>query len=240
MQKHYIIGDIHGEYQTLLALIAKLPKDAKLIFVGDLIDRGLQSREIISFVRKHNHQVVRGNHEEFMIEEGQKIADKLLSYEEVSMSNIWLFCGGIETLISYGLLDIEEDRYQFIEDLEKIQKFQDDIEWMKRLPLYIEIANPYTPQLPIVISHASIGDFWELRKSNPKNFEFYIMSNRQRPSIDAPIFNIYGHTRVNSAVIGKNFVSLDTGCGLNNGTEKLSAYCLETGEVVMQPVISLG
>jgi serine/threonine protein phosphatase 1 len=47
MQKHYIIGDIHGEYKILLKLIAKLPKDAKLIFVGDLIDRGLQSREII-------------------------------------------------------------------------------------------------------------------------------------------------------------------------------------------------
>jgi len=27
---HYIIGDIHGEYQMLLALIEKLPKDAKL------------------------------------------------------------------------------------------------------------------------------------------------------------------------------------------------------------------
>jgi len=46
MQKHYIIGDVHGEYQTLLALVAKLPKDTKFIFVGDLIDRGLQSREI--------------------------------------------------------------------------------------------------------------------------------------------------------------------------------------------------
>jgi len=62
-EKHYIIGDIHGEYQTLLALVAKLPKDAKLIFVGDLIDRGLQSRELVEYIRKNNHQVVRGNHE---------------------------------------------------------------------------------------------------------------------------------------------------------------------------------
>ncbi len=36
----YIIGDVHGEYDTLLALVDKLPKDAKLIFVGDLVDRG--------------------------------------------------------------------------------------------------------------------------------------------------------------------------------------------------------
>jgi len=40
MPTHYIIGDIHGEYQVLLKLIEKLPKDAKLIFVGDLIDKG--------------------------------------------------------------------------------------------------------------------------------------------------------------------------------------------------------
>ena len=38
----YIIGDVHGHYQTLLSLVAKLPQDAKLIFVGDLIDRGSQ------------------------------------------------------------------------------------------------------------------------------------------------------------------------------------------------------
>jgi len=31
MSKHYVIGDIHGEYQTLLALVAKLPKEANLI-----------------------------------------------------------------------------------------------------------------------------------------------------------------------------------------------------------------
>ena len=39
MQTHYIIGDIHGDYQELLDLVAKLPKDVNLIFVGDLIDR---------------------------------------------------------------------------------------------------------------------------------------------------------------------------------------------------------
>ena len=35
-----IIGDVHGCFDTLIALIAKLPTDAKIIFVGDLIDRG--------------------------------------------------------------------------------------------------------------------------------------------------------------------------------------------------------
>ena len=232
MTTHYIIGDIHGEYQILLKLIEKLPKDAKLIFVGDLIDRGLQSREIIAYIREHHYQVVRGNHEQFMIEDGQKLIDLLLADKEVTMSNIWIFSGGIETLMSYGLLEKQEDVYQFVKDLEGIARLQDDIEWMKRLPLYIEMKNPYNPKLPIVISHASIGNFWDLEESNYKHFEFYIMTNRKRPSVDAPIFNIYGHTNVGSVVIGKTFVNLDTGCGRSDGSGKLSAYCVETQEVV--------
>ena len=232
MQQHYIIGDIHGEFKTLLALIAKLQKNAKLIFVGDLIDRGLQSREIIEYIRTNKHQVVRGNHEQFMIEDGQKLIDKLLADQEVSMSNTWVFAGGIETLLSYGLLEKQEDVYQFVKDVEGITQLQDDIEWMKNLPLYIKMENPHNPTLPIVISHASIGDFWDLEETNYKHFEFYIMTNRRRPSADAPIFNIYGHTNVSSVVIGKNFVNLDTGCGRTDGTGKLSAYCLETQEVI--------
>ena len=43
----YIIGDVHGCYNTLMELIAKLPKDAKLCFVGDLIDRGPNSKDVV-------------------------------------------------------------------------------------------------------------------------------------------------------------------------------------------------
>lgn len=34
---HYVIGDVHGHYDTLIALVAKLPRDARLVFVGDRI-----------------------------------------------------------------------------------------------------------------------------------------------------------------------------------------------------------
>jgi len=232
-EKHYIIGDIHGEYQTLLALVAKLPKDAKLIFVGDLIDRGLQSRELVEYIRKNNHQVVRGNHEQFMIEDGQKFIDGLLADEEVEMNKTWIFAGGIETLLSYGLLEkLEDDSMQIVKKMKGIEALQNDIEWMKSLPLYIELENSHNKKLPIVISHASIGDFWDLEETNYKHFEFYIMTNRRRPSAKSPIFNIYGHTNVPEVVIGQNFVSLDTGCGRSDGSGRLSAYCVETEEVI--------
>ena len=63
MNKHYVIGDIHGSYNTLLALIEKLPKDANIVFVGDLIDRGKYSSQVVKFIRKNRYKSVLGNHE---------------------------------------------------------------------------------------------------------------------------------------------------------------------------------
>jgi serine/threonine protein phosphatase 1 len=40
---HYVIGDVHGYYQTLMKLVEKLPENTTLVFVGDLIDMGMAS-----------------------------------------------------------------------------------------------------------------------------------------------------------------------------------------------------
>lgn len=70
-----IIGDIHGEYSALLALLNRLgydqnglhDKGRKLVFVGDLCDRGPDSHSVIQLVQhlvqQGNAQAVLGNHE---------------------------------------------------------------------------------------------------------------------------------------------------------------------------------
>lgn len=70
-----IVGDIHGEFEALLNLLLHLgydeegnhPENRKLVFVGDLCDRGPDSPRVILFVKKlvdnGNAQVVLGNHE---------------------------------------------------------------------------------------------------------------------------------------------------------------------------------
>ena len=47
MENIYVIGDVHGCYRSLLALIEQLPHkfDSKICFVGDLIDRGPASAD---------------------------------------------------------------------------------------------------------------------------------------------------------------------------------------------------
>ena len=46
----WVIGDIHGCFDTFMALVAKLPKDAKICLAGDLIDRGPKSRQVVQYV----------------------------------------------------------------------------------------------------------------------------------------------------------------------------------------------
>ena len=59
MTTRYVFGDIHGHYDTLIALLSKigldpdkLPANIELIFLGDLIDRGPKSAEVVTLVKR--------------------------------------------------------------------------------------------------------------------------------------------------------------------------------------------
>ena len=66
MNSVIVIGDVHGCYKTLMALLKKLPKDIPIVMVGDLVDRGPRNREVINWVRSNNVPCVVGNHEVLM------------------------------------------------------------------------------------------------------------------------------------------------------------------------------
>jgi serine/threonine protein phosphatase 1 len=229
---HYIIGDVHGEYDLLLALVKKLPKNAKLIFVGDLVNRGKQSKEVVEFVRKNAYAVVKGNHEGYLIEHAKNIIQALEQKPVLNLTNLWSYIGGVQMLWSYKLLKRAKDgSCQIIRNQEGIDTLKSDLEWIKNLPLCLELGEFENYHLPIVISHGSIGDYWGLKETNKEHFEIYSLSNRTPPSKFSPIFNIYGHEVVPDVTIGENFVALDTGCGKLHDA-KLSTYCLETREVI--------
>jgi serine/threonine protein phosphatase 1 len=101
----YCIGDIHGRRDLLLDLHDRIIADAerfdgakKLVYLGDYIDRGLQSREVIDelleaplagFESVH----LLGNHEQTLLD--------FLDYPKQAAG--WLAWGGRETLASYGV-----------------------------------------------------------------------------------------------------------------------------------------
>jgi len=232
----YIIGDIHGEYATLLALVEKLPKDAELIFVGDLIDRGVSSREVIAFVRENNHRGVLGNHEELMINYGTSFTKTYPKSTNPSFLHNWYNNGGDATLFSYGLLKYDKkEGMMCVENPAMLKQFLDDIEWLKSLPLYIELPQKINNK-PVVVTHASCADVWR-HHNNPNGedtFREYALWHRPNPKPTSEIYNIFGHTPVEFGVeIEEHFANVDTGCYIKkHGYNELSAFCIETQEVV--------
>ncbi len=240
---HYIIGDVHGNYHTLLALVAKLPQDATLIFVGDLIDRGSQSAEVVKFVREGGHACVMGNHEHMMDTFGSEFVKSVEKGEPMQTDNLWFRNGGLETLVSYGLCEMVEDIPVLLPNAkDKLAQFKDDIQWMRKLPFYIELDIKHSSNKPVVVSHGSVATVWGLRyvDSMFKTFCDMALYNRREPDKDAKIFNIFGHTPVRwGADVQEHYVNVDTGCYMGrNGYNQLSAYCVEIGEVVSMEYVS--
>src|SRR2546423_845077 len=93
------IGDIHGcltAFDALLAAAA-VQRDDHLILLGDMVDRGPDSKGVLDRVIGLHHAmpniaVLRGNHEELM----------LAARDTTVMYQGWLRVGGGETLESYG------------------------------------------------------------------------------------------------------------------------------------------
>src|SRR5438067_1953585 len=64
----YVIGDIHGEYATLVDLMNRLPLEREdvVIQIGDCVGRGPQSFEVVEYLIRFDRcrrYVVRGNHD---------------------------------------------------------------------------------------------------------------------------------------------------------------------------------
>ena len=65
----WVIGDIHCNYDGLVALVNAIQSrdvDARIITVGDVIDRGPRAKDCIEFLIENGIEGVMGNHEEFM------------------------------------------------------------------------------------------------------------------------------------------------------------------------------
>jgi serine/threonine protein phosphatase 1 len=106
-QRVYAIGDVHGRLDLLDPLLriiaaddqAREPRDVTIVFLGDLVDRGPDSKGVIDRVlalRAHdiNARILCGNHEEIF----------LLSLNgDAKALRFFLRIGGRETLASYGI-----------------------------------------------------------------------------------------------------------------------------------------
>ncbi|VEP16986.1 Calcineurin-like phosphoesterase [Hyella patelloides LEGE 07179] len=140
--RRIIIGDVHGHYDTLVALLDSIAPDSsdRVYFLGDLIDRGPKSAEVVDFVMKNKYQCLRGNHEEMLLD---VVGNGKVSVE---LYQGWLYSGGHATVTSYD---------------SKIP--QEHIDWLKTLPVYLDLED-------IWLVHAGIDPRIPLEKQTSEQF----------------------------------------------------------------------
>lgn len=133
--RRIIIGDIHGHYKGLMTLLNAIApgQQDQIYFLGDLIDRGPDSVQVVEFVQQGGYTCLLGNHEQLMIDSfpnGKPFTPTLQA---------WLYSGGRATVASYGEAGI----------------LLDHLDWMKTLPTYLDLGDLWLvhagvhPLLPI-------------------------------------------------------------------------------------------
>lgn len=155
MTTYFAIADLHGRFDLLgkaLDAVAdyadknNLGDDCKLITLGDYIDRGRQSRQIISALielKEFDPEGViclQGNHEDMAVQTLTGV---------VSGQEWWVGNGGGATIESYGAKAVLGGYYQKIYPLHVVP--EEHIKWMANLPLYFETEKQ-------VFVHAGIPD----------------------------------------------------------------------------------
>ena len=121
----YAVGDIHGEVGKLDALLEKLPLEAgdRLVFLGDYVDRGLDSRAVvdrlIALQKSYECVFLLGNHESMFLD--------FLGWRDQAYfgGDAFLMNGGDRTLASYGYFEAADFQEPFELPLEHQKFFQD-------------------------------------------------------------------------------------------------------------------
>jgi serine/threonine protein phosphatase 1 len=218
----YAIGDIHGYRDKVERLIDKLSYDPtvdRLIFLGDYIDRGPESKGVIDLMIELKHTnasniFLMGNHE-----------DNFLTYIQACASgagsNYWrkepFFAGGgISTLHSYhpNLQDPYEER--LIENIPPEHlSFLIDLQLFWTDEDYIAVHAGVRPGIPLKQQHEN--DLLRIRAPFLRN------SHGLGKCV------LFGHTPFHDTFRHHDKVGIDTGaCFEAMGYGKLTAFCLQT------------
>ncbi len=164
-----LIGDIQGNYRTLLALLKQMPDDDP-VSVGDMIDRGPRSMEVLEFFRNHGKALL-GNHEHMMLD---YFCDRG-NY----MPGLWLMNSGDATLNSLGL-----ERSGSLPEI--LQDF------LESLPLLLIRDG-------LLVTHAPVHKRWSLEDIASEDhlelspLDQSVIWNREDPVPRDGYFQVFGH-----------------------------------------------
>lgn len=249
---HYVIGDVHGCYTELMALLDKIENrdaDARIIFVGDWVDRGPEQKKTLDWMLEHisedgKYQSVRGNHDEeaWMWYKGQYLPwrrwnpDCEETLEQPPYSN-------------YDFYEVVQ--YGYKHDLNQLQPIVDKLDTLP-YNMLVEVESKHHKRVKYRIAHAWYDPTPNLSEWQQFETNLYVrkyaIGNRENPE---EIY-VHGHTptivrnyylagnarteRPGMISYRENAIDVDGGCCFQRQMPSyacmLCAICLETLEEI--------
>lgn len=208
----YAVGDVHGRADLLVSLIDQIMQDVanrdasgirpELVFVGDLVDRGQDSRSVIEFLvaiqdwTEIETTFLVGNHEIMLL---QFLHDPVAGRR-------WLRFGGYETLQSYGLGRIGD-----IGDEAELHRIAAELNRAMGPHLaFIENLRPWHANGNLLITHAGADPALAPSEQTIDALVWGVPSFHQQVRTDG-LWVVHGHTIVEKPCARDGRISIDTG-----------------------------
>lgn len=210
----YVVGDIHGRADLLEDLLAKIHAELQhrpsektlLVFVGDLIDRGPFSAQVVERLRTYRRPGIEpvfllGNHEEVLLR---------IIGGDASLVESWLDYGGLQCLQSYGV-DVSRFLGKSAKDLVEIARSAVPASHVKFLESFID--------------HWSFGDYLFVHAGIRPGVALEDQRQSDLHWIRAPFLQserdhgfvvVHGHTISENVEDRPNRIGIDTGAYRSN------------------------
>src|SRR5947199_340047 len=208
MSRTVVVGDVHGCYDELVALLEKvaLKSSDRLVCVGDLIVKGEKNREVLDlFMRDARFSSVLGNHDRALLERWKGERTELKPAQEKCLA------------------ELEDGRERYAA-------------FLGSLPAYIDLGSHVVVHAglrpDVALDEQSIEDLTELRTLGPdrtsrEGLPWYEVYDGERIAL-------FGHWPASPPRRGPKAIGLDTGCVYGFS---LSAFIVETGEFFSVPAL---
>jgi len=204
LERFYAVGDIHGRLDLLQRLLAALDTDCPIVFVGDYVDRGEYSAQVLRHLRHLSTNSDRqltclmGNHEDMLL--------RFLDDPE-GMARMWWHNGGQQTLASYGIATSAGEVFEIADKLRSAMG-QPLLDWLQSRPLTWTSGN-------VTAVHAALDPTKPVDEQTERTCLWghpRFPSQRRRDGQ----WVVHGHTIVTDPKIENRVISVDTGAFATN------------------------
>jgi len=205
----YAVGDIHGRVDLLEHLLAKIHADLQrrparktlLVFVGDLIDRGPSSAQVIERLRCYRRDAVQpvfllGNHEEVLL--------RVIAGDSTVVQS-WLQFGGLECLQSYGvkLAQIRRRSAEEVVEIDRAAVPREHVEFLESFGDSCRFGD-------YLFVHAGIRPGIEVDQQSQSDLR-WIRDPFLYDETDHGFVVVHGHTITDEVEERSNRIGIDTG-----------------------------